>query len=320
MAQALYKALKSHSNSGDIHVVAPAWSRPLLQRMPEIAQIHELDVQHGEFGLLKRYRLGRSLRVESYVQAIILPRSFKSALVAKFAGVRKRIGELGESRYGLINHIVASNKDKHLPTVCNYLKYADIDADINQVKRDYAPALVVDAHNQAKLIEAHALPQSAPMVACMVGAEFGPSKQWPMEHFITLIDMLVDQGLNVCLLGSHKDAEIGEQISASCHYPVINLCGKTSLLDVIDILASCSAAVSNDSGLMHIAAAVDVPVVAMYGATTPAYTPPLHDNAKAFYMQLTCSPCWQRTCQYQHYRCLRDIVPAQVFKAVMARV
>ncbi len=154
----------------------------------------------------------------------------------------------------------------------------------------------------------------------MVGAEFGPSKQWPIEHFVKLIDKLVEQGLEVCILGSQKDAAIGDQIQKLCRQPVMNLCGKTSLLDVIDILASCSVAVSNDSGLMHIAAAVDVPVVAMYGATTPVYTPPLHAQAKTFYMKLECSPCWQRTCRYNHYRCLKDILPEQVFKAVIDRV
>lgn len=320
MAQALYKALSAHSNSAEIHVVAPAWSRPLLERMPEITQVHELDVAHGEFGLKKRYQLGTSLRSELFTQALILPRSYKSALLPVFASIPRRVGELGEFRYGLINTVLASNKDKHIPTVCNYLRYAQVDVELAQVKSDYVPALTVDAENQTKVLKAHGLTQQAPLIACMVGAEYGPSKQWPPEHFASLINMLHEQGLEVCILGSHKDAVVGNEIEKLCQRPVANLCGKTSLLDVVDILASCSAAVSNDSGLMHIAAAVDVPVVAMYGATTPSYTPPLHDKAKAFYMKLECSPCWQRTCQYEHYRCLKDIVPEQVFTAVLDRV
>ena len=320
MAQALYKALCSHSNPAEIHVVAPAWSRPLLKRMPEITQVHALDIRHGELGLKKRLQLARTLRSESFARAMILPRSYKSALIPMFAGIPERIGELGESRYGLINHVLSSNKNKQIPTVCNYLRYAHVDADIAQVKSDYAPTLLVDADNQTKLLEQHHISLSQPLVACMVGAEYGPSKQWPVEHFAELINMLQDQGLKACILGSQKDADIGHAIEKLCRHEVINLCGETSLLDVIDVLASCSAAVSNDSGLMHIAAAVDVPVISMYGATTPSYTPPLHKNAKAFYVKLECSPCWQRTCQYQHYRCLKDIVPQDVFNAVLKRI
>ena len=320
MAQALYKALKVHSNPAEIHVVAPAWSRPLLARMPEISKVHDLDVAHGELGLKKRIRLGKSLKSELFTQALILPRSYKAALIPWYAGIPKRVGELGEFRYGLVNHIVESNKNKHIPTVCNYLRYADINADIALVKQEYSPALSVDVANQKLLIEKYEIPQEAPLVACMVGAEYGPSKQWPKEHFVESINQLTEHGLNVCLLGSHKDEGIGSEIEKLSRHAVVNLCGKTSLLDAIDILASSSVAVSNDSGLMHIAAAVDVPVVAMYGATTPAYTPPLHAKAKSFYMNLECSPCWKRTCQYQHYRCLKDIVPDHVVKAVLKRI
>lgn len=320
MAQALYKALHTHSNSGEIHVVAPAWSRPLLERMPEITKVHELDVAHGELGLQKRYQLGRALKQEVFTQALVLPRSYKSALVPKIAGVPKRIGELGEFRYGLINHVIAANKNKEIPTACNYLRYAGIDADISQVKTNYKPALIIDRDNQKRVLDEHAALRNTPLIACMVGAEYGPSKQWPVEHFSALINMLLEQGLNVCILGSQKDATIANKIEKQCSRPIANLCGKTSLLDVIDILAHCNVAVSNDSGLMHIAAAVDIPVIAMYGATTPAYTPPLNANAKVFYMKLECSPCWQRTCQFQHYRCLQDIVPKQVYKAVLDRL
>ncbi len=320
MAQALYKALKSDSTLEQIHVVAPEWSRPLLQRMPQISVVHSLDVAHGEFGLAKRHHLGRQLRSEGFSRAIILPRSFKSALVPWFAKIPKRIGDVGEFRHGLINNTSPSNKDKQIPSVCNYLRYINIESDVALVKKQYFPELSVDEGNQAKVLEKNAIPNDAPLIACMVGAEYGPSKQWPVEHFALLIDLLKQQGVNVCLLGSAKDTVVGKQIEALCHESIFNLCGKTSLLDVIDILAACKVAISNDSGLMHIAAAVDTPVIAMYGATTPVYTPPLHSKAKSFYVKLACSPCWQRTCQYEHYRCLKDIMPKDIFSAVISRL
>lgn len=320
MAQALYKALASDSTSAKIHVVAPEWSRPLLTRMTEISSIFSLGVDHGEFGLAKRFKLGKQLRSESYSQAIVLPRSFKSALVPWFAQIPKRIGDVGEFRHKILTDKFSSNKDKQTPNACNYLRYIGVDADVARIKKEFSPQLVVDVENQREVLGRHAITTDAPLVACMVGAEYGPSKQWPVEHFATVIDLLKDQGVNVCILGSSKDEQTGNKIESLCRHTIYNLCGKTSLTDVIDMLAACSAAVSNDSGLMHIAAAVDVPVVAMYGATTPLYTPPLHAKAKSFYVKLTCSPCWQRTCQYGHYRCLRDIMPQDVFSAVLSRL
>ena len=320
MAQVLYKALHRDSTPVEIHVVAPAWSRPLLTRMPEIENIIELDVAHGELGLSKRLRLGRRLRLEQYAQAFILPRSYKSAIVPWAAKVPRRVGDHGEFRYGLLTHRFPTNKDKSIPNACNYLRYLDIEADIARVKRDYLPQLNVDAVNQQNLLQQHNIELNTPLVACMVGAEYGPSKQWPVEHFAALIELLCDHGMQVCMLGSTKDSSQSHKIQSLCSASVLDLCGKTTLTEAVDLLAACRVAITNDSGLMHIAAAVDVPVVAVYGATTPSYTPPLHPRAKVFYLNLECSPCWQRTCQYHHYRCLKDILPADVFAAAVARI
>ena len=320
MAQALYKALLVDSTSAEIHVVAPAWSRPLLTRMPEIKNVIDLDIAHGELGLGRRIKLGRQLQQEAYSQALVLPRSFKSALVPWLARIPHRIGDKGEFRYGLLTNLFPSNKDKLVPNVCNYLRYIGINVDIAQVKKEFAPRLRVETENQQSILQQYELTSDAPLIACMVGAEYGPSKQWPAQHFATLIDLLCEQGLQVCLLGSAKDQMMSCEIEGLVSSSIVNLCGKTSLTDVIDVLAACRVAVTNDSGLMHIAAAVNVPVVAMYGGTTPAYTPPLHKRAKTFYVKLECSPCWQRTCQFDHYRCLKDILPQDVFMAVQSRL
>jgi heptosyltransferase-2 len=320
MAQALYKALHANSTSAEIHVVAPEWSRSLLTRMPEISKTISLDVAHGELGLGKRYRLGKQLRQEHYQQAIVLPRSFKSALVPWVARIAKRAGDIGEFRHFLLTDKYPSNKSKLIPNVCNYLRYLNIEASIEDVIHNYLPTLNVDKINQGQLLGRHKISMAVPLVACMVGAEYGPSKQWPYEHFARLIDMLGEQNIQVCILGSEKDAQAGHRIAELCHHSVYNLCGKTSLTDVIDILAACDAAVSNDSGLMHIAAAVNTPVLVMYGGTTPAYTPPLHNKAKSFYIKVACSPCWQRKCRFDHYRCLTDILPEDVFREVEKKI
>ena len=183
MAQALYKALLRDSTSAEIHVVAPAWSQPLLTRMPEIKSVIGLDIAHGELGLGKRIALGRQLRAEAYTQAIILPRSFKSAIVPWMAKIPRRIGDKGEFRYGLLTRMFPSNKDKTIPNVCNYLRYINIESDIAQIKQEYSPQLSVDANNQQKVLAANNISKKVPLVACMVGAEYGPSKQWPARTF-----------------------------------------------------------------------------------------------------------------------------------------
>lgn len=316
MAQSLYLALRAIHPAVGIDVVAPAWSRPLLTRMPEIDQIIDLDIVHGELGLGKRIAVGRQLRENNYSHAFVLPRSFKSALLPWLAKVPQRIGDLGEFRYGLLNKIFPSNKDKKTPNVVNYLRYLDLDVDIRAVKENYRPTLQVDQNQQKELLNKHQLPTDKPLIAIMPGAEYGPSKQWPAEHFAALLDLCYAQGWQGCIFGSPKDREVSEEIARLCKHAVHNVCGETSIPEAVDLLAACRVAVTNDSGLMHIAAAVDVPTVSMYGATTPTYTPPLHPKAKMFYLHLACSPCWQRTCQYDHYRCLKDILPEDVLANV----
>lgn len=316
MAQSLYLAIRAKHPEAMIDVVAPAWSKPLLTRMPEINRIIGLDIVHGELGLRKRYALSQQMRNESYTHAFVLPRSFKAALLPWLAGVPERIGDLGEFRYGLLNKIYSSNKDKKIPNACNYLRYVNLSVDTKTVIENYRPHLQVDRKNQRSLFSAHDLPLDTPLIAIMPGAEYGPSKQWPAEHFASLIDLCVEQGWQSCIFGSPKDQSIAGKIQQLCKHEVKNLCGKTSIPDAVDLLAACQVAVTNDSGLMHIAAAVDVPTVSVYGATTPVYTPPLHPQAKSFYLHLACSPCWQRTCQYGHYRCLGDILPEAVLASV----
>lgn len=316
MAQSLYLALRARHPAVSIDVVAPAWSKPLLTRMPEINRVIGLDIVHGELGMRKRIALGRQLRKENYTHAFVLPRSFKSALLPWLAKVPHRAGDLGEFRYGLLNKVFSTNKDKKIPNVCNYLRYLDLDVDVRAVKEKYRPQLQVDKDKQKKLLEKYQLTRDVPLIAIMPGAEYGPSKQWPPAHFASLLDLCYERGWQGCIFGSPKDRQVADEIQRLCKHDVHNICGETSIPDVVDLLAACRVAVTNDSGLMHIAAAVDVPTVTMYGATTPSYTPPLHPKAKTFYLQLACSPCWQRTCQYDHYRCLSDILPKDVLLSV----
>ncbi len=305
MAQSLFMSLKQHNPEAVIDVVAPAWSQPLLVRMPQVRRTITLEVGHGQLGLLARFRLGRSLRRNRYDRAIVLPRSFKSALIPFFAGTKIRTGYRGELRYGLLSDMRPLDKQVLRQTVQRYVALGD------RHKAGLPPAiplpvLRIDADNQARLIRKLGLSRERPVVGFVPGAEYGPAKCWPLTHFTKLAASLNDKGIDIWVFGSGKDRAAGEQIVATVSQ-VRNLCGQTRLEDVVDLMALTQTVVSNDSGLMHIACASGVPVIGIYGSSDPAYTPPLSEHAKIIYRGLACSPCFERTCPLGHTDCLTQI-------------
>lgn len=304
MAQSLFIALKQQYPEAVIDVLAPAWSLPILQRMPEVQRGICLPLRHKQLGLLKRWRLARQLRAEQYSQAIVLPRSLKSALVPFFAAIPVRTGYRGESRYGLINDMRRLDKTVLTQTVQRYVALG-LQGHATSAPPIAFPQLRVDRQNQQRLLTTLKLATDKPVIGFMPGAEYGPAKQWPAEKYRELATKLVEQGYRIWVFGSLKEQALGDNMAT--HADIINLCGRTELVDVIDLLACCESVVSNDSGLMHIAAAVDVKVTVIYGSSTPEYTPPLSDKANIIYHRLECSPCFKRQCQFGHYDCLRNI-------------
>ena len=304
MAQSLFMTLKQRSTPVEIDVLAPAWSNPILSRMPEVNEVINLPVSHGEFGLLRRYQLGKELQTKKYDQAIITPRSYKSALVPFFAKATQRTGYQGEMRYGVLNDIHKLDKNILKQTVQRYVALATT-SDSGQPPSIPFPKLSVDNNNLKKLLSELELNLDKPVIAFLPGAEYGEAKRWPLQYYAELANKLDEGGFQVWILGSEKDTESANIIAKE--NKAINLCGQTRLEDSIDLLSVCKSAVTNDSGLMHIAAAVDIPLVAIYGSSTPDYTPPLSNKAKIHYRGLECSPCFKRECPLGHTNCLKDI-------------
>ncbi len=302
MAQALFADLKRREPDRPIDVLAPAWSLPVVARMPEVRNGIAAETGHGEFGLSKRRRIGHDLR-GAYDRSIVLPRSWKSALIPWFAKVPRRIGYKGEVRYWLVNEMQPFDRQRLDQTVKRFVALGrDPGASLDDIPH---PKLSVSAENQRRVFEELKLSPKNPVVAFMPGAEYGPAKCWPLERFAALANLLDDAGFEVWLLGSAKDDPAGAEIAASSQ--ATNLCGKTSLEDVIDLLGYTTHAVSNDSGLMHIAAAVGTHVHAVYGSSSPHFTPPLTERCTVHWLELECSPCFQRECPLEHLRCLREI-------------
>ena len=320
MAQSLFITLKQRFPDCEIDVVSPEWSLPVLARMPQVRRGIALPVRHGRFSFGTRYRLGRSLQANRYSHAVVLPRSWKSALVPFFAAIPVRTGYRGEMRYGLLNDIRRLDRTVLTRTVQRYVAHAFPAAEVavSPPETPY-PELRADNRNTERLLEELGLDLEKPVVGFMPGAEYGPAKQWPQAYFADLAVRLVEQGYQVWVFGSAKEAALGEEIVSNKAAAVYNLCGKTELVDVIDLVACAEQVVSNDSGLMHVAAAMGVKVNVIYGSSTPDYTPPLTAPAEVFYERLSCSPCFARTCRYGHYDCLSRITPEQVYQRMTAR-
>ena len=315
MSQSLLQLLAARNPHSDIDMLAPAWSLPIISRMPEVREGIVLSTRHGEFGLGKRRSLARLLRQKSYRQAIILPRSLKAALVPWLAGISRRTGFRGELRYGLINDVRPFDKNVLNQTV---KRFVALGLDPGESLPDIpSPKLSVSFEGQRRAMDKFDLSSGRPVVAMMPGAEYGTAKCWPIEYFSEVAAALAESGFDVWVLGSEKDAAAGATISRDGH--ARNLCGKTELTEVIDLLADCGQAITNDSGLMHIAAAVGSGVTGIYGSTSPDFTPPLTDNRVLHYLQLDCSPCFQRECPLGHLRCLRDITPSTVLDGLFKR-
>ncbi|MBM4181927.1 MAG: lipopolysaccharide heptosyltransferase II [Betaproteobacteria bacterium] len=314
MAQSLFMTLKAAGPCA-IDVLAPPWSLPLLERMPEVRRGIALPLGHGELGLAARWRVGRELARTGYDQAILLPNSLKSALVPCFAGIPRRTGFRGEMRYGLLNDLRLLDKSRLPMTVQRFVSLG-LPPRAPVPEESPRPRLRADAGNTARLLSRLGLDGDRPAIAFMPGAEYGPAKQWPLAHYAALAQTLAGNGYQIWVLGSAKDAEAGEEIRRLAGAGVFNLCGATALADAVDLLAASHAAVTNDSGLMHVAAALDKPLVALFGSSTPDHTPPLSERAAILYLRLSCSPCFERQCPLGHTRCLTDIGPDQVLAAL----
>ncbi|WNN46658.1 MULTISPECIES: ADP-heptose--LPS heptosyltransferase RfaF [Winslowiella] len=320
MSQSLYRTLKANHPEAVIDVMAPAWCRPLLSRMPEVNEALAMPLGHGALAIGERRRLGKSLRARGYDRAYVLPGSFKSALVPFFAGIRQRTGWRGEMRYGLLNDLRVLDKPAFPLMVERYAALA-YDKDRIRSARDLPqpllwPQLQVSEEEKVATAAAFSLTSARPIIGFCPGAEFGPAKRWPHYHYAALAQQLIDQGYQILLFGSAKDHETGEQILQSLDESARpfcrNLAGETQLEQAVILLAHCRAVVSNDSGLMHIAAALNRPLVALYGPSSPDFTPPLSQQARVIRLITGYHKVRKGDAEQGYHQSLIDIQPARV--------
>ena len=316
LAQPLFARLRDQQPGLRLDALAPPWTAPVLARMPEIDEVIPSPFAHGQLKLGARWRLARGLRARDYQRAIVLPNSWKSALIPFLAGIPERVGYVGEARYGLLN-VRHKLDETSLPLMAD--RYAKLAEGREEGPQRPLPDtyLKVDEANLIITVGRYGLDRSRPVIAMCPGAEFGPSKRWPPRHFASLAQRLAQRGMQVWLLGSAKDRPVADEIVALARGAAVNnLCGKTDLYGAIDLLSVANCVVTNDSGLMHVAAALGRPLVALYGSTSPTHTPPLAKRARLVTLNVECSPCYQRQCPLGHFKCMNDLLPDRVMMEI----
>ncbi len=310
MAQPLFARLREKLSALRLEALAPPWVAPVLRRMPEVDEVIEAGLAHGALQLGARWRLARELKARAYDQAIVLPNSWKSALVPFFADIPLRSGYVGESRYGLLNLLYRGGKAKRAPMALHYARLAESPG---TPPAEPLPEPRLHVLREAARATAARFGLAGRYAALCPGAEYGPAKRWP--YYRELAHRLAaDTQLRVALIGSTGDREACAGIEG------VDLAGRTTLDEAIELLAGAELVVSNDSGLMHVAAALGVPQVALFGSSSPEHTPPRSARARVVWLKPDCSPCFQRDCPLGHFRCMKELSVERVMSEVGALV
>jgi len=322
MTQPLLANIKQQYPESNIDVLASNWVAPIYRACSEVHEVIEAKFEHKQLQWDLRQQLAKKLAVKKYQACFVLPNSFKSALIPWLANIPFRIGYRGELRFGLINLPLDNpSKINRPPMVEHYLALSQLLGKDQALAKSSSltPKLnvspIANQSVQAKLQSAQIDPANI-YVMCP-GAEYGPTKRWPTSHFAKLAQRLIASNPKnqIILLGSKSDHALAQAIHSQAKQDghIHNWCGNTSLDEAIALIGTSKAVISNDSGLMHIAAALKTPQVAIFGSSDPAHTPPLSDKAKVIWLNLPCSPCHKRECPLGHHNCLNDILPEQVF-------
>lgn len=301
----------------EIDIFAPPWTASLLRQMREVHDVIINPFSHGELNLLARRRLGQQLGSAGYDQAIVLPNSLKSALIPFHANIPLRTGFVGELRYGLLNDARRLDKKK-LPLMVERFAQLAEPADMEVARPVPHPRLASSVEQRWQVLDKLGLSLTQPVAVFCPGAEYGIAKRWPIPYFAQLAQYLRDAGYAVWIIGSPKDKEIGDKIVALGNGPCRNLAGMTDLTEAIALLSCADLVVSNDSGLMHLAAALNRPMLALYGSSSPRFTPPLSCKAQVLRVEVPCSPCFKRKCPRGHFNCMVKLTPEQVVKFIPA--
>lgn len=317
MSHSLIQVLKGQHPDAEFAVLAPKSTLPISELMPEFTIRFVVEDGHGQFNLKRRWQLAREIRTHRFDAAYILPNTLKSALIPFLARIPRRVGWLGESRYLFLNEI-HKNPPKLPLMVERYVALAYPQNQFLMGSEFPCPRLIIPADLSAQTIEKFGIDTRKQIFTLSPGAAFGPAKKWPAEYFAQVAQAKINEGYEVWMIGAPNEKEAAAEI-ISIEPCVRNFVGETSLLEMVTLLSLSQQVLTNDSGPMHIAASLSVPLVAIFGSSSPDFTPPLGEKVCILEKNdLSCRPCFQRTCRFGHYACLREIMPSRVLEALKA--
>ena len=315
LVQALHEDNSLRQANGkpcEIHVLAPPVTAPIYQFSRAVHAVQVEPFSHGKLQWGLRRSVGQLMAGRGFDLAVVLPNSLKSVLVPWFARIPKRVGYNGELRSALLTDPLRKPDKKAKPPMIQW--YGDL-GNYSRELLEY-PVLHVDKGMQEEACFDFGL--SSGFLALAPGAEFGPAKQWPAIHFARVAQefLVQNQEQKAVLFGGPKDSafcsEIVSFLPSKLQSRAVNLAGKTKLAQAVTLMSVASQLITNDSGLMHVAAALNVQVHAVFGSSSPHHTPPLSAKAKVYYLNLDCSPCFQRECPLGHTDCLKKLDPKMV--------
>jgi heptosyltransferase II len=316
LSQPLLAQLAACHPAATFDVLAPRWVLPVYRRMAQVADTIESPFGHGELRFFARWQLARRLRSRSYDVAFILPNSLKSALIPFLARIPRRTGFVGEWRYGLLTDPRPLD-ERRTPLMVDRFSSLALPAE-SEPSAARRPVLTVRQAEGEALLAKLGFARPTRLVCFCPGAEYGPAKRWPANYFAELALALSREGWAIWLLGSQKDGEVGAEIGRQAGPAVRDLTGKTTLDEAIVLLSAADLVISNDSGLMHVAAALDRPLIAIFGSSSPQFTPPLSQHARVVQLPVPCSPCFQRVCPLGHFDCMMRLTAPRIREEIGA--
>jgi heptosyltransferase-2 len=310
MAQPLLALLKERQPERPIDILTPPSVAPVWHAMAEVSEVLETPFRHRALQLSERWKYARVLRRRGYADAYVLPNTIKYALIPWLAGVPRRVGYKGEMRYGLVN--VMHHDDAGGRSMVPFYAALANDPDQPPPTGLARPRLCVNEDQVAGVCGRVGIGAGRTLVVFAPGAEYGAAKRWPPRYFGELARAIseAEPKAQLALLGSPKDRATCDEVVAHAGEAgryILNLAGQTRLPEAVAIIARSTAVVSNDSGLLHIAAALNRKVIGLYGSTNPDYAPPLAEVARSLSLRLACSPCRQRECPLGHHNCMEQM-------------
>ncbi|MDO9565355.1 MAG: lipopolysaccharide heptosyltransferase II [Candidatus Desulfaltia sp.] len=309
------RAIRKNFPHAEISILTRPWVAPVFESSPYIDNMLIYDDFGKHKGLSGKLRLARELKQYGFDAAILLQNAFEAALIAFFAGIPCRIGYNTDARSFLLTHSVSCTPRIKKMHQTGY--YLDILHGIGLDTDGPGLDLVVAKKYQksaAEILEEHGISRADRLVGINPSATFGPAKQWFPERYAALSDKIQEVfGAGILLFGGPGDRELGLRISQKMQHPPVDLCGKTDLGEAIALIKECDLFITNDSGLMHVAAALDVPLIAIFGSTNPVTTGPQSQRSKIVRVPIKCSPCLKPECPEGHLKCMDQIDVEMVF-------